>query len=158
VETTGRRERRLALAGLRSIRLTPRGVGGRQAAWLTFARGRATLVSHSLAGFGVYEDRGESFGALVRAIAAGATAAGAPVRASSTAFNIHGSMIGIIGLLGLGALALLFFSLTSGTAGLGVTLAARLLFVLILIFAVTPWFDATPPKLDPSDLPRSLLP
>lgn len=87
-----------------------------------------------------------------------AAEAGAPVRVTGGVLDVHGAVIGAAGLLGLGAVALLFVSLTSGTAGLGVTLASRLLFVLILIFAVTPWFGAQPARLDPRDLPRNLLP
>ena len=64
----------------------------------------------------------------------------------------------VIGLLGAGVAALLVFSLLSDTAGLGVSLAARLLFALIMIFAVTPWLRPPPPALDPRDLPRSLTP
>ena len=63
-----------------------------------------------------------------------------------------------IGLLGAGVAALLVFSLLSDTASLGVSLAARLLFALIMIFAVTPWLRPQPPALDPRDLPRSLTP
>lgn len=94
----------------------------------------------------------------MRTIAREAADAGAPVRVTSQALDAHGAVVGVVGMLGLGALALLFFSLTSGTAGLGVSLAARLLFVLILVLAVTPWIGARPAQLDPRDLPRNLLP
>jgi hypothetical protein len=63
-----------------------------------------------------------------------------------------------VGLLGAGVVVLLASSLLSGTAGLGVSLAARLLFALIMIFAVTPWLKPRPPGLDPRDLPRGLIP
>jgi hypothetical protein len=46
----------------------------------------------------------------------------------------------------------------AGMAPLGLDLAARLCFLLILVFAVTPWIGrATPATLDPQDLPQALL-
>lgn len=63
-----------------------------------------------------------------------------------------------IALLGAGVAALLVFSLTAGAAGLGVSLAARLSFPLIMIFTVTPWLRPAAPPLDPRDLPRALVP
>ena len=117
-----------------------------------------TIVSHSWSGPGRFEDRTGDFGRFVRALAASLAdvAPGARVTAAG-----HGGLGGVtwtIGLLGAGVAALLVFSLLSDTAGLGVSLAARLLFALIMIFAVTPWLKPPPPGLDPRDLPRALTP
>lgn len=70
----------------------------------------------------------------------------------------QGAMTWTIALLGTGVAALLLFSLTAGAFGLGLSLAARLSFPLILIFAVTPWLAPSAPPLDPRDLPRALVP
>ncbi|ATQ44083.1 hypothetical protein [Caulobacter mirabilis] len=66
-------------------------------------------------------------------------------------------MVWMVALLGVGVAALMLFSLTAGAAGLGAALAARLLFVLILVFAATPWLAPPEPRLDPSALPSGLL-
>lgn len=46
-----------------------------------------------------------------------------------------------IGLMALGAAALLAFAASGGAWTLGVALAARLVFILILAAAVLPWLD-----------------
>jgi hypothetical protein len=158
IETTGKSERRWPLASARSLTLAPPGPGGRCAAWLAFPRGRATLVSHSWSGPGRFEDRSDSFGPFVRALAARLAEVAPGARVAAAGQSGLGGVTWTIGLLGAGVAALLVFSLLSDTAGLGVSLAARLLFALIMIFAVTPWLRPPPPALDPRDLPRSLTP
>lgn len=158
IETTGKRERRWTLAAARSLTLAPPGNGGRCAAWLSFPRGRVTLVSHSWSGLGRFEDRTDSFGLFVRTLAARLAEVAPGARVAAAGQGGLDGITWIIGLLGAGVAALLVFSLLSDTAGLGVSLAARLLFALIMIFAVTPWLKPRPPALDPRDLPRSLTP
>jgi len=158
IETTGKRERRWPLAAARALTLAPPGPGGRSAAWLSFPRGRVTLVSHSWAGPGRFEDRSESFGSFVRALAARLAEVAPGARVAAAGQGGLDGMTWTVGLLGAGVAVLLIFSLLSTTPGLGVSLAARLLFALILIFAVTPWLKPRPPALDPRDLPRSLTP
>lgn len=94
----------------------------------------------------------------MRALAAQLAEAAPNARVAPAGPDAGGGLAWIIGLLGAGAAALLLFSLTAGAAGLGVSLAARLLFVLILIFAVTPWLKPQSAPLDPRDLPRGLAP
>lgn len=158
METSGKRERRLALAGLKQMRFAAPGAGGRHAVWLVFAGGRATILSHSWAGPGRFEDRSDSFSTLVRSLATAAAELAPAARFSTAELGGHGAMTWAAGLLGAGVAVLLVFSLTAGAAGLGVSLAARLLFVLIMIFTVTPWLRPPAPKLDPRDLPRALVP
>lgn len=117
-----------------------------------------TLVSHSWSGPGRFEDRTESFGLFVRALAARLADAAPAARIAAVGQSALGGVTWTVGLLGAGVAALLVFSLLSDTAGLGVSLAARLLFALIMIFALTPWLKPPPPALDPRDLPRSLTP
>jgi len=158
VETSGKRERRLPLAGLKQMRIAAPGAGGRHAVWLGFAGGRVTIASHSWAGPGRFEDRSDSFSALVRTLAARAADLAPTARFSTAEMSGYGAMTWAVGLLGAGVAVLLVFSLSAGAAGLGVTLAARLLFVLIMIFAVTPWLKPRAPGLDPRNLPRGLVP
>lgn len=146
------------MATARTLTLAPPGPGGRCAAWLTFPRGRVTIVSHSWSGPGRFEDRTGSFGPFVRALAVHVADAAPAARVAAAGQGALDGMTWTVGLLGAGVAALLLFSLLSDTAGLGVSLAARLLFALILIFAVTPWLKPRPPALDPRDLPRSLTP
>ncbi len=117
-----------------------------------------TIVSHGWSGPGRLEDRTGSFGPLVRAVAACLAEVAPGARVAAAGQGVLDGMTWTVGLLGAGVAALLVFSLLSDTAGLGVSLAARLLFALILIFAVTPWLNPPPPALDPRDLPRSLTP
>ena len=117
-----------------------------------------TLVSHGWSGPGRFEDHTASYSPLVRAVAGRLAVLAPAARIAAAGLDSQGGMSWIIGLLGSGVVALLVFSLMAGAAGLGVSLAARLLFALILIFAVTPWLRPRLAGLDPRDLPRSLTP
>lgn len=63
-----------------------------------------------------------------------------------------------MGLLGIGAAVLLVASISAGAASLGIALAARLVFLLILMLAALPWLRGKTATLDPRAIPRSLLP
>ncbi len=117
-----------------------------------------TIVSHGWSGPGRFEDHTVSYGPLVRALAARLADVAPGARIAAAGLDGQAGMSWTIGLLGAGVAALLGFSLMAGTAGLGVSLAARLLFALILIFAVTPWLKPRIAGLDPRDLPHSLAP
>lgn len=117
-----------------------------------------TIVSHGWRGPGRFEDHTDSYSPLVRALAARLADLAPGARVAAAGLDGQGGMSWTIGLLGAGVVALLVFSLMAGTAGLGVSLAARLLFALILIFAVTPWLKPRVAGLDPRDLPRALAP
>lgn len=100
---------------------------------LTFPRARLTIPLVSYEGLRP-EPRPESFEALMTALSARAHVK--PPAARSAAFD---AMVWIIVLMGIGALALLVFAATSGAWQLGLALAARFVFVLILAAAVLPW-------------------
>jgi len=125
---------------------------------LGFPRGRVLVISHSWAGPGRFEDRTDSFSAFVRALAARAADLSPALRVSTTSVVAQDAVIWTTALIGGGAAALLIFSMTAGAAAMGIAMAARMAFVLILIYAVTPWLRPAAPPLDPRDLPAGLLP
>lgn len=124
---------------------------------LSFPRGRVLLISHSWIGPGRFEDRGAGFAAFVRTLAARAAEANPNLKATTMAVGAQDALIWAVALIGGGAVALLLFSMTAGTAAMGIAMAARMAFVLILIYAVTPWLRPASPPLDPRDLPPGLL-
>lgn len=156
VETTGRRITRRPLSTLREVRFGT-AAGGRRAALLRFARGRTLLVSHGWAGPGRFEDRTAGYAAFLRALATASAEVAPTARFTTGSLGPREAVIWMVAVLGVGVGALMLFSLTAGAAGLGAALAARMLFVLILVFAVTPWLSPPAPKLDPRALPTGLL-
>ena len=85
------------------------------------------------------EDHGASFRALTEALAAEAAARAPSVRLGPSQPSGAELVVWTIGLFGLGALAMLAWSLLAGAWALGLALAARLAFVAILALAVLPW-------------------
>lgn len=158
VETAGRRERRWALSDLRVFRLAGLPGSPRRAASLSFARGRCVIASHSWRGPGRFEDRMESFSPLVRAIAATAADRAPRARFATAGLELGEAFVWTMGLLGIGAAVLLVASISAGAVSLGLDLAARLLFVLILMLAALPWLRRGAATLDPRAIPRALLP
>lgn len=135
VERRGARERRFALADLVSLRASASGV-------LLRFRGRRTLPVPSLSYGGVRpRDQAASFAPFLAALLDAAPTAAPKARILATTANIGEPLIWIMGLMGAGAVALLLFAATAGEWALGVTLAARLVFVLILAAAALPWLE-----------------
>ncbi len=127
VERRGGHSRRFALAELTGVRRAARG------AILLFGRRRLTIPALSYEGLRP-QDRSESFEAFMSAATGEAPTRRAPPFGRA-------SLFWIIGLMALGAAALLAFAASGGAWSLGVALAARLVFVLILAAAVLPWLD-----------------
>lgn len=122
VERRGGRERRFPLADLH-------GVGRRGSeAVLKFRRRQLTIPA---AGAAAAPDDFEAFLAALDAAAPSRTLHFASPRAEA--------VLWIMGLMGVGALALLLASGLAGAWLLGLALSARLVFVLILGAAVLPW-------------------
>jgi hypothetical protein len=153
VERRGRIERPMPLSTLRRLRLSVAPGGRGRVAWLTFAAARASIPSHGLRG----STGAAGFAPLIRALAAVAADAAPEARFTTTAFAQREVLTLTAGLLGVGVAALLAASLSAGMAALGIALAARLSFGLILIFAVTPWLGRGASAFDPRAIPPGLL-
>lgn len=142
VERRGGRERRFSLTQLRSLRSAPGG------AILTFARGRMILPAMSYSHGLRPEDRSASFSAFIGAVAGTAAVVTPGARFRNAGTPLAQPLIWAIALLGSGAAALLLFAATAGAWSLGVALAARLVFVLILATGALPWLDRSPENMD----------
>lgn len=153
IERRGKIERPLPISTLRRLRLSVAPGGRGRVAWLTFAAARATIPSHGLRG----SNGAASFAPLIRAVAAVAADTAPGARFTTTAFAQREVLTLTAGFLGIGIGALLLASLGAGMAGLGIALAARLSFGLILIFAVTPWLARDSGAFDPRAIPPGLL-
>lgn len=125
---------------------------------LQFAKGRCVIASHSWKGPGRFDDRMETFSPLVRAIAEAAADLAPRARFATAGLELGEAFVWTMGLLGAGIVVLLLSSISAGAASLGITLAAHLLFVLILMFAALPWFRGRTATLDPRAIPMALLP
>lgn len=158
IEQGGARERRWSLADLRQLRLAGLPGGPRRAVVLQFARGRCVIASHSWRGPGRFEDRMESFSPLVRALAVRAADLAPRARFATAGLELGEAFTWTMGLLGVGIVVLLISSISAGAASLGITLAAHLLFVLILMIAALPWLKGRTAVLDPRAIPSALLP
>ncbi|MET3666865.1 hypothetical protein [Caulobacter sp. 1776] len=158
VETRGKVERRFPLASLTRYRLSadPKG-GRRRSLLLTFGRRRLAIVSQSYLGPGRFEDRLHAFSTLARAIAAVGADLAPRARFGVARLEARAAFTWVMGLLAFGASATLVFSLTAGMASVGIDMAARMSFVLILMFAALPWLGQEP-RFDPLDPPADLLP
>ena len=141
-EQRGRGERRFELAKLKSLQSAQGG------AILTFARGRLTIPAMSYTRGLRPENRAASFAAFVGAVAAAAAVTTPGARFRNAGAPMAEPLIWMIGLLGAGAVMLLLFAATAGAWTLGVALAARLVFVLILAAGTLPWLNRTQKNMD----------
>ena len=141
-KTRGRRTRRFELAKLKSLQSAEGG------AILTFARGRLTIPAMSYTRGLRPENRAASFAAFVGAVAAAAAVTTPGARFRNAGAPLAEPLIWMIGLLGGGALMLLLFAATAGAWTLGVALAARLVFVMILAAGALPWLNRSPRNMD----------
>lgn len=158
VERRGPRERRFDLRGLTRYRLAmPRGGGRRRVLLLAFGRARLVIPSQSWRGPGRYDDRLDSFSILARAIAAVGADLSPAARFTTAGFKLREAVTLVAGLLGAGALALLLLAISPAMRGMAVDLAARMVFLLLLILAAAPWLRPGE-TLDPHDLPERWLP
>lgn len=158
VETRGQRVRGFPLAALTRFRLAapPKG-GRRRVLQLSFGRARMVIIAQSYAGPGRVEDRLDSFSAFARQVARQAADAAPRARFTLARIEARPALTSVIGLLALGTAAVLASSLGAGMAAVGVDMAARMAFVLILLLAVMPWLSQGD-AFDPRDPPRDLLP
>ena len=158
VETRGKLERRFPLTSLTRYRLTAAPDGGRRRSLLvTFGKRRLVIVSQSYLGPGRFEDRLSSFSTLARALAAVGADLAPRARFGLARLEARTAFTWVMGLLAFGSAATLVFSLTAGMAAVGVDMAARMAFVLILMVAALPWMGGGV-TFDPHDPPSDLLP
>jgi hypothetical protein len=158
VEVAVPKTRRLALSDLRVLRLAGLPNSPRRAVTLQFAKARCVIPSHSWIGPGRFDDRMESFSPLVRALAARAADLTPGARFATAGLEMGEAFLWTMGLLGVGAAVLLVASISAGAATLGIALAARLVFVLILMLAIMPWLKGSGATFEPRAIPRDLLP
>lgn len=162
-ETRGKIVRRFPLSSLTRYRLAsaPPDRQGRdtrrRVLTLSFGRAKVVMTAQSYAGPGRFEDRLASFSTLARALAAVGADLSPRARFGVARLRARAALTWVMGLLGLGIAAMLLFSLTAGMAGVGIDMAARMGFVLILILAVLPWLGGGS-DFDPHDPPADLLP
>lgn len=162
-ETRGRIVRRFPLSGLTRYRLAaaPPDRNGRDSRrrvlTLSFGRAKVVMTAQSYAGPGRFEDRLASFSTLARAVAAVGADLAPRARFGVARLQARTALTWVMGLLALGALATLVSSLSAGMAGVGIDMAARMAFVLVLMLAVLPWLGRGA-DFDPHDPPTDLLP
>lgn len=157
-QTRGGLERRYPLTALTRYRLAAAKDGGpRRVLTLSFGRTKVVLTSQSYAGPGRYEDRLAGFSTLARAVAAVGADLAPRARFGVARLQARSALTWVMGLLALGAAAMLAFSLSAGMAGVGLDMAARMSFVLLLMVAALPWLGRGA-DFDPHDPPSDLLP
>lgn len=157
-ETRGKLVRRFSLTSLTRYRLATATDGSnRRVLTLTFGRAKVVLTAQSYVGPGRFEDRLKSFSTLARALAAVGADLAPRARFGVARLQARQALTLVMGLLAFGALAMLLFSLTAGMAAVGVDMAARMSFVLILMLAALPWLSRGA-DFDPHDPPTDLLP
>ena len=135
IERRGARERRFALIDLVSLRASANGLV------LRFKR-RRQLQAPSMSYGGLRpRDQAASFAPFLAGVMAAAHAAAPRARVLASAAPLGEPVIWTMALMGAGAAALLLFAATTGSWELGVMLAARMVFVVILAGALLPWLD-----------------
>lgn len=158
VETRGQGVRGFPLSALTRFRLAapPRG-GRRRVLQLSFGRARMVIIAQSYVRPGQTEDRLDSFSAFVRTLSRQAAEAAPNARFDLARIEARPALTWVMGLLALGTVAVLVSSLGAGMAAVGIDMAARMGFVLLLLLAALPWLSRGD-GFDPRDPPRDLLP
>ncbi|MBU4436128.1 MAG: hypothetical protein KKC14_17150 [Alphaproteobacteria bacterium] len=158
VETRGLKVRGFPLSALTRFRLAAAPKGGRRRVLqLSFGRETMVIIAQSYVGPGRAEDRLDGFSAFVRALARQAADAAPRAQFALARIEARPALTWVAGFLGVGVVALLASSVSAGMAGVGVDMAARMGFVLILLLAALPWLSRGD-AFDPRDPPRDLLP
>ncbi len=159
IQSRGKSTLALPLSGLTRMTLIP--AGPRRpypSASLAFGMRRLTVPSASFGPRGV-EPHTDSFSALVRDLALEAKAAAPKARfVLAGATDRRSPLVWAIALIGAGALVLALMSLSPAAAGIGVSLAARMAFVALLLGAALPWMGPGGRDFDPAAIPSEALP
>lgn len=158
LETRGTRVRGFPLSALTQYRLAASPHGGRRRVLqLRFGRARVVIIAQSYVAPGRTEDRLEGFSAFARALSRQAADAAPAARFTLARIEARPALTWVAGFLAIGVAALLASSLGAGMAAVGIDMAARMAFVLILLLGVLPWLSRGD-AFDPRDPPRDLLP
>lgn len=157
----GKTERLWPLASLRTLRIatgTNRYVPDETVMRLTFRKGAVNIGSYSFRRIGDYEDQGSVFTGFVRAVCAEAARIAPAARFEAGQSRAVGVFTGAMVLMGVGVVMLIGVALSAGFRGLGLDLAARLAFGLLLMIAAQPWVSgAGTRRFDPlAPSPRAL--
>jgi hypothetical protein len=158
IQSRGKTTLALPLSNLTRMTLIP--TGPRRAypsADLAFGMRRITVPS---AGFGPrgVEPRGDSFAALVQDLALQARAAAPKARfVLAGATDRRSPLVWAIALIGAGALVMALMAFSPSAAGIGVSLAARMAFVALLLGAALPWMGPGGRDFDPAAIPAGAL-
>ena len=135
VERRGARIRRFPLADLRRLTIAD------GLARADFARGRMRIPARSFASGMRVERHDDTFLALTDALAAQGAGAAPQVRLGQARPQAAEMVVWTIVLCGAGAVAVIGAAGLIGAWALGLALAARLVFVLILAAAALPWIE-----------------
>ncbi len=158
IQSRGKTKATFALADLTRLTLIP--AGARRpypSANLAFGLRRITIPSAGFAGRGV-EPRSATFAALIRAIAQQASAASPKARFVMTDAVDHRSpLLWAIVLIGVGSGVMAMMSVNPAAAGIGLSLAARMAFVGLLLGAALPWMGTGGREFDPLSIPPGVL-
>jgi hypothetical protein len=141
VERVGGRAKTLPIDCLRSLQVIGEAGTGRRAAHLIFAGGRAVIPAQSLSGSRLFEDRSAAFDSFIAAVETewGGRPDGRLRESERKTAGVGNGLVWGIGLMAAGAIFMIVVALVSGMSSLGLALAARLLFVAILLGAALPW-------------------
>lgn len=115
------------------------------------------VPSQSWRGPGLFEDRSAAFAAFVRALAGQAAEAAPQARFLAGQAQVRSGLVWTMLLLGAASALMLAFSFSADFGGFAVALAARMVFLMILIVAALPWIDRRAGTFDPRDIPPALL-
>lgn len=150
------------IADLRAVRLS-RGDGkyapNALLARLVFRNGSVALTSLSFRDRFSPTDQAPELAAFLRAFLAQAAELAPAARYDTGRALIPGLFLGAVGILAVGVLLVLLATVTAGAYALGVELAARLTFALLLMLALWPWIGGLGlRRFDPGAIPHDLLP
>jgi hypothetical protein len=138
VERRGGRERRFELAQAKALHASATGVV------LSFPRRRLAIPALSYGGGLRALARTDSFEPFLAALTLALHDAAPAARLHPAGPGLLAPALWIMGLMGAGVVGMLAFAAASGSWTLGVTLSARLAFLLILTGAILPWLNRHP--------------
>lgn len=156
----GPKARRLPLSTLRAANLSQEARGlGRRILRLTFARAVVRIPSHSFDKPLSLADQSAAFAEFARQLLAAAAQAAPAARFETGESKVGRLYIGAAAIIAAGLALTLLASLVADAPALGVEMAARLSFVLLLMFAAWPWIGSLGVRpFDPRAVPQDLLP